>query len=107
MQLPGTSCLFVRITLTGLVALFFLARNSVWSDRGSSLDFSIVRRQYFSGERWAMNHLDLVKLTAVMELTNGRPEITVGLLDGPVSVNHPDLAGEHIREIPGSLSGAC
>ena len=54
-----------------------------------------------------MNHLDLVKLTAVMELTSGRPEITVGLLDGPVSVNHPDLAGEHIREIPGSLSGAC
>lgn len=51
--------------------------------------------------------LDLVKLTALMEITGGRPEITVGLIDGPVAMKHSDLAGENIREIPGKLSGAC
>jgi subtilisin family serine protease len=54
-----------------------------------------------------MNHLDLVKLLALMELTGGRPEIVVGLIDGPVVMNHPDLASENIREIPGSLQGTC
>jgi hypothetical protein len=29
-----------------------------------------------------MDSLDLVKLTALMELTSGRPEITIGLIDG-------------------------
>src|SRR6266849_4073847 len=54
-----------------------------------------------------MNHLDLVKLTALMERTSGQPEMMVGLLDGPVATNHPDLESEHIREIPGSIRGAC
>src|SRR6266700_3959342 len=54
-----------------------------------------------------MNHLDLVHLTELMERTSGRPEIVVGLIDGPVAMNHPDLASENIREIPGSLSGTC
>jgi subtilisin family serine protease len=54
-----------------------------------------------------MNPLDLVKLTALMELTSGRPEITVGLIDGPVTVRNSDLAGENIREIQGSMSGTC
>jgi len=44
-----------------------------------------------------MTPLDLVKLTALMELTSGQPEIMVGLLDGPVGINHPDLASENIR----------
>ena len=54
-----------------------------------------------------MDPLDFVKLTALMELTSGRPEITIGLLDGPVAVNHPDLAGANIREVPGKLPGTC
>ncbi len=54
-----------------------------------------------------MNHLDLVKLTALMERTSGQPEIMIGLLDGPVATNHPDLESGHIREIPGSIRGAC
>ena len=54
-----------------------------------------------------MNALDLVKLTALMERSSGRPEIIVGLIDGPVAMNHPDLAGENIREIPGKLRGTC
>jgi subtilisin family serine protease len=31
----------------------------------------------------------------------------VGLIDGPVAINHPDLVSENIREVPGKLSGAC
>jgi hypothetical protein len=35
-----------------------------------------------------MNHLDPVKLTALMERTSGQPEIVIGLINGPVAVNH-------------------
>jgi subtilisin family serine protease len=54
-----------------------------------------------------MNPLDLVKLTALMERTSGRPEIMIGLIDGPVAINHPGLASADIREIPGTLAGTC
>ncbi len=54
-----------------------------------------------------MNHLDLVKLPALMELTRGRSEIVIGLIDGPVAMNHPDLVSETIRELPGSSQGTC
>ncbi|MDA2914572.1 S8 family serine peptidase [Acidobacteriia bacterium AH_259_A11_L15] len=42
-----------------------------------------------------------------MECTSGRTEITIGLVDGPVAVNHPELASQNIREIPGELRGTC
>jgi subtilisin family serine protease len=42
-----------------------------------------------------------------MERTSGRPEIAVALVDGPIVIGHPDLAGASIREIPGRLSGTC
>jgi subtilisin family serine protease len=51
--------------------------------------------------------LELVKLTALMERTSGRPEVTIGLIDGPVVTQHPDLTGEHLREIPGEKSSVC
>jgi subtilisin family serine protease len=54
-----------------------------------------------------MNPLDLVRLTRLMELASGRPEILVGLIDGPVAMDHPDLANDNIRGIPGELSGTC
>ena len=54
-----------------------------------------------------MNPLELVKLTGLMELTSGAPEIVVGLLDGPVAANHPDLVSENIREVPGKPRGTC
>jgi len=53
------------------------------------------------------NPLDLVELRALMELTSGRPEIVVGLIDGPIITTHSDLAGENIREVPGKLHSAC
>jgi subtilisin family serine protease len=42
-----------------------------------------------------------------MELTSGRPEIVVGLIDGPIVKDHPDLASDHIREVPGKFRSAC
>ena len=54
-----------------------------------------------------MGPLDLVQLTALMARTSGRPEISIGLIDGPVALNLPDFAGTTIRELPGKLKGAC
>jgi subtilisin family serine protease len=54
-----------------------------------------------------MNSLDLVGLSALMERTQGRSEIAVALVDGPVALNHPDLAATLIRELPGKRKGAC
>ena len=54
-----------------------------------------------------MGPLDLVQLTALMDRTSGRPEISVGLIDGPVLLTHPELFSENIREVPGKLRGTC
>ena len=50
--------------------------------------------------------LELVRLTALMERAAGRSEIAIGLIDGPVTIAHPDLAGARIREV-GGHGGAC
>jgi subtilisin family serine protease len=51
--------------------------------------------------------LDLVGLSALMRLSAGRPEVVVGLIDGPVATDHADLSESAIRELPGKASGAC
>ena len=55
----------------------------------------------------ATEALDLVNLTALMELTSGDLETVVGLIDGPVLTDHPDLASEKIRTVPGKAEGRC
>jgi hypothetical protein len=42
-----------------------------------------------------------------MELTSGRPDIVIGLIDGPVVIDHPDLAGENIREVASEFGSKC
>lgn len=54
-----------------------------------------------------MSTFDLVKLTALMEHTSGSPEVMIGLIDGPIVTQHPDLAGEHLHEIPGRNGATC
>ena len=52
-----------------------------------------------------MAPLELVKLTELMERSRGRPEIKIGLVDGPVAMNHPGLTTESIRgRIPGGFA---
>ena len=53
------------------------------------------------------NALSLVGLSALMRLSTGRPEVVIGLVDGPVALAHADLAGTAIRELPGKASGGC
>ena len=43
--------------------------------------------------------LDFVGLSPLMEMTSGRPEIRVGLIDGPVTVNHQGLNALNIHEV--------
>jgi subtilisin family serine protease len=47
----------------------------------------------------ARSPLDAVSLSRLMERTAGRPEVVVGLIDGPVAANHADLAAESIRSL--------
>jgi subtilisin family serine protease len=42
-----------------------------------------------------------------MERTRGSSAVVIGLIDGPVANDHPDLASEHIRELPGKVGGTC
>ncbi|MDQ4032466.1 MAG: S8 family serine peptidase [Actinomycetota bacterium] len=42
-----------------------------------------------------------------MGLTSGRREVVVGLLDGPVAVDHPALASDSIRELAEGGGGRC
>lgn len=51
--------------------------------------------------------LDLLNFVGLMKLSSGKPEIMIGLIDGPVFLNHPNLSNENIREIPGKFSCAC
>ncbi len=53
-----------------------------------------------------MDYLDLIKLKKLMELTTGIRKIKVGLIDGPVVVDHPDFDNTNIKVIDGS-QGAC
>ncbi len=48
----------------------------------------------------------MVGLLPLMEITEGRPEVGIGLIDGPVSSSHPELAFERIRRIGHSVACA-
>jgi subtilisin family serine protease len=54
-----------------------------------------------------MTPLDLVKLPQLMELTAGRSDIMVGLIDGPIVIHHSELARENIREVAPTAPGMC
>jgi subtilisin family serine protease len=52
-------------------------------------------------------YFDLVRLTPLLERTHGIPEIKVGLIDGPVVIDHPDLTRVNIRQVRGDFAGTC
>ena len=47
-----------------------------------------------------MPPLELVRLTELMRRTAGSPAVTIGLIDGPVFLQHPDLAQVYVRSFP-------
>ena len=54
-----------------------------------------------------MGPLELVKLPALMERNTGKPEVSIGLIDGPVATQHPDLTSEYLREMSGKNGATC
>ena len=54
-----------------------------------------------------MRALDLVKLTPLMMLTDGSPDIVIGLIDGPVAIGHSDLVGVTLHQPGGRAEGEC
>jgi subtilisin family serine protease len=103
--------------------------NSSWHGRHRAINFSPVSRSNVEPDRHLLRdrhvrllpeetarcgtagerilvHLDLVDLTPLMARTAGRPDIVVGLIDGPVAVNHRDLTA-NIRELDGGTKHAC
>jgi len=51
--------------------------------------------------------LRLVALPELMGITAGAPDIAVALIDGPIAINHPDLAIENMRVLPGRTGATC
>jgi subtilisin family serine protease len=54
-----------------------------------------------------MDPLQLVRLTPLMSRSQGRHELAVALIDGPVALDHPDLVQSKIKEIPADVRGSC
>jgi subtilisin family serine protease len=54
------------------------------------------------GEQSSMDPIELVKLTTLMARTRGSPDVTIGLIDGPVATDHPDLTEDRVRELTGT-----
>jgi len=54
-----------------------------------------------------MNPLDLIKIIPLMERTSGSPDVKIGLVDGPVSTQHPDLSGGQLFEVSGNNGANC
>ena len=54
-----------------------------------------------------MGPLDLVKLVPLMDHNSGRPEIAIGLIDGPVAMDHPDLVRRSIQQVYGEQGAGC
>lgn len=54
-----------------------------------------------------MDPLQLVRLSPLMSRSQGRPELSVALIDGPVALSHPDLAQSRIKEIRADVRGSC
>jgi subtilisin family serine protease len=61
----------------------------------AQIDRATVRR------RRGRTPLNLVALLPLMKRTTGRSDVVVGLLDGPVAMDHPDLVPGKVQELPG------
>jgi subtilisin family serine protease len=60
-----------------------------------------------ANEDGGLNPLNLVKLTTLMERTSGSPDVKVGLIDGGVALQHPDLNSERFDKVLGQNGVSC
>jgi subtilisin family serine protease len=54
-----------------------------------------------------MDPLDLTNLRFLMDRTAGSPGICIAIIDGPVSLDHPDLNLQDIIEVTGKKPASC
>ena len=54
-----------------------------------------------------MDPLVQTRLLSLMNVSSGRPDIIIGVIDGPVDLNHPALQGSRIRTVKDSQKEAC
>src|SRR5690242_19552891 len=54
-----------------------------------------------------MNAVELAGLTCLMQLSSGRPEIGVALIDGPVAMDHSDLWSTSVQRLDRIIPAAC
>ncbi len=54
-----------------------------------------------------MDALDLIKLNPLLNITMGNPELTIGIIDGPVDFAHPAFQESQIRTANESQHIAC
>jgi subtilisin family serine protease len=67
-----------------------------------------------AAESGCTDPLQLVRLRDLIALTSGRSDLIIGLVDGPVAMDHPELTAENVRMVAGapatchdSQSAAC
>jgi subtilisin family serine protease len=54
-----------------------------------------------------MDPLSQIRLHALMNISSGSPNISVGVIDGPVDFNHPAFHESKIKAVKDSQLGAC
>jgi subtilisin family serine protease len=54
-----------------------------------------------------MDPLDQIKLHSLMSISTGSPKIVIGVIDGPVDLNHHAFQGSNIKTIKDSDLAAC
>jgi subtilisin family serine protease len=54
-----------------------------------------------------MDPLEQVRLHSLMKVSKGRPEIVIGVIDGPVDFDHPSFKGARLKATKESELGAC
>jgi subtilisin family serine protease len=54
-----------------------------------------------------MDPLEQVNLRSLMAISTGRPEVVVGLIDGPIDFRHRAFEGSNISTVKGSHYAAC
>lgn len=54
-----------------------------------------------------MDSLEQVRLHSLMKVSKGRPEIVIGVIDGPVDFDHPSFKGARLKATKESELAAC
>ena len=51
--------------------------------------------------------LDLLRLAPLTQITSGRAETRIDLIDGLVATGHPELSATTIHDVSGEIGGTC